>query len=294
MLGSFTGGTLNVIHSIEIEEGKYWEVQPSLPLRSYIRKYYFTEGFSAYKNIDIHPVGKESIEMHFHYGSNGFDVFDFQLNDFKERRAYVVGNQPFDKLYKTRIIEELAMLSVEFTNLGVLCLLHCSPVDLYEHIPDVDDAFGPAYKHLLKQILEAKSYMDKLRVVELFFMKTLNPDHGLQPNEKDILKYLDDNECNTVDEICSSLGISHRTVERVFASRLGLRPKEYLRIKRLNKACEMLINYPEISISDIINDCNYYDQSHFIREFRNLIKKSPLKYLKDVNGLFYFGRGYVL
>jgi AraC-like DNA-binding protein len=274
--------------------GTYTAYLPSADLKPYIDKYYFTEGFETFASSTINPVGKENIEMHFHYGSLTHRVFDFQQEKYINRRAYIVGNYPMKKLYQSRMIDSTRMFTVEFTSTGLIRILHLYPSEFFNKIIDVEELFGFRGKNLINNIWNADDNDERIEIIEVFFRDLLKKSLKQDRQDRSMLSFMESRHIKTVKEFCSKYEVGRRRIERLFSKKVGLSPKEFLRIKRFNKACELLSQYPSISFSDIINDCHYFDQSHFIKEFRELVEMSPLKYLKQLNGFFYLGRGYVL
>ncbi|SIS97778.1 Helix-turn-helix domain-containing protein [Zobellia uliginosa] len=67
----------------------------------------------------------------------------------------------------------------------------------------------------------------------------------------------------TIDELSKQNGISIRQLERLFNSFIGLTPKEYANIIRLQYALNLIASQKEhTSLLDIAFECGYYDHSH--------------------------------
>jgi AraC-like DNA-binding protein len=101
---------------------------------------------------------------------------------------------------------------------------------------------------------------------------------------------IDKNACCTIDEIANNQKCTDRTVQRLFKAYVGILPKDYLKIIRFNNACKLLSQYPDIDWFDIVYSCGYYDQMHFIHEFKSIMNCPPLKFLEKCEGKFYFFR----
>lgn len=72
----------------------------------------------------------------------------------------------------------------------------------------------------------------------------------------------------TVHELVKETGLSQRQLSRRFHQSIGLSPKEYLGVYRFNASLEHLANYPSSSLTEIAHLSGYYDQSHFIRDYK--------------------------
>ena len=159
---------------------------------------------------------------------------------------------------------------------------------------DIEYFYGYRGKILMERVVNSTSFENKLELIENFFYRVLRKEYSPGRKDKSLLQFIDNQSISSVGDMCEQLNVNRRYIERFFSKRIGVSPKEYLRIVRFNKACELLGQYPKISTIEIIHKCHYYDQSHFIREFKMLAEMSPLKYLKQINGMFYLGRGYIL
>jgi transcriptional regulator GlxA family with amidase domain len=73
-----------------------------------------------------------------------------------------------------------------------------------------------------------------------------------------------------IDEIARVLGFTRRRLERVCARGLGIRPKLFARIVRLNAVLAGLEAAEHASAVDLALDAGYFDQAHLLRDFRGL------------------------
>lgn len=83
----------------------------------------------------------------------------------------------------------------------------------------------------------------------------------------------------SVKEIADELGIQMRTLQRVFKNDVGMPPKEWLRINRLSLIEKRLGNTRDYF--EIINEFEFTDQSHFIKEIRHFRTLPPGEVLKN-------------
>jgi AraC-like DNA-binding protein len=78
-----------------------------------------------------------------------------------------------------------------------------------------------------------------------------------------------------VDEIADALGWSRRRLERVFARHVGLRPKLFARIVRINAVLAGLDAEERAAAVDLALEAGYFDQAHLLRDFRALVGRTP-------------------
>lgn len=75
-------------------------------------------------------------------------------------------------------------------------------------------------------------------------------------------------------------GLSERTFERQFRAHYGLTPQQYVRRLRVRIACHALV-HGDLPIGQIAMEHGFADQSHFTREFRELLGATPGDYRKN-------------
>lgn len=81
----------------------------------------------------------------------------------------------------------------------------------------------------------------------------------------------------TVQEICKRSKLSERSLERYFKQSIGVSPKFYCRIIRFAYIFELL-SEKNASWTDISLQAGFYDQAHFIKNFRAFTGEEPSKY----------------
>ena len=78
-----------------------------------------------------------------------------------------------------------------------------------------------------------------------------------------------------VTELAAKLGLHIRTLERLFIDQLGMTPKRLNRIVRLQHLLSSLRTESFRNLADLSHTCGYTDQSHMIRDFKELTGRLP-------------------
>lgn len=86
----------------------------------------------------------------------------------------------------------------------------------------------------------------------------------------------------TKDELIDRFPYSERTLERMFNEEVGASPSLFIRLIRFNFIVREIEQGNE-PISDLIRKYNYYDQSHFERDFKIFLGQSIRSYKNDLN-----------
>ena len=132
---------------------------------------------------------------------------------------------------------------------------------------------------VLDKALKATTDVDaQARLLDTFFFErlTLDDAHASFTAALDRLVHAEGNA--TVDEIAKSAGVSSRQVDRLFARHLGLAPKVVARILRFQRTIRGLMQNPSGSLAELAVSAGYFDQAHFIKEFKRLSGGVPRGY----------------
>ena len=83
----------------------------------------------------------------------------------------------------------------------------------------------------------------------------------------------------TVAEVTGLIGLSPRRFIQVFSAEVGLTPKLFCRIRRFQRVVRHIAKEERVEWADVAADCGYFDQAHFIHDFRAFSGINPTTYL---------------
>lgn len=82
-------------------------------------------------------------------------------------------------------------------------------------------------------------------------------------------------EVTTVKELAGMTGYSKRWIELKFADLIGISPKKMIFLTRINRFIHLLNTNNEDKLTDLAIKAGYYDQSHLIRDLKNITEYTP-------------------
>ena len=80
------------------------------------------------------------------------------------------------------------------------------------------------------------------------------------------------------DAVTDKVGLSAKRFIERFKSDVGLTPKRYCRIRRFQRAVTLVHQGSEIDWAAVALDCGYFDQAHFIHDFKSFAGLTPTSY----------------
>lgn len=81
-----------------------------------------------------------------------------------------------------------------------------------------------------------------------------------------------------ITPVVEAVGLSATRFIQVFREEIGMTPKRYTRLLRFQYGLRQIINGQHATWSDLALACGYYDQAHFINEFRAFSGITPTQY----------------
>jgi len=143
---------------------------------------------------------------------------------------------------------------------------------------------------MLENLYMQKGYQDsKIRDILDYMSKNYSsqnekkdPLHVEQKELQRAIEYIYQNANNyeiNLDEIVSYIGLSKYHFLRVFKQKFGLTPYKYIQNIKINNARKML--YLSMPLSQIAQECGFYDQSHLIKTYKKFFGHTPSKLYKQ-------------
>lgn len=133
-----------------------------------------------------------------------------------------------------------------------------------------------------ERLQECSSWRDRIRLLEILLTqrrKLVLPDLQGIPYVVSRMNAAD--EPLSIRSLAEASCLTERTLERRFHQLVGMSPKPFSRILRLQKSLKMKRLQPDLSLMDVACKAGYYDQAHYIREFSDLTGLTPGQYLAN-------------
>lgn len=141
-----------------------------------------------------------------------------------------------------------------------------------------DDFLNREGREIEERIMTANNCSERIAILSLFL------EQKLRLNRQDdsaicnsIRQIIHSSEICSVENLAKNANLSVRQFERKFKDYAGFSPKLYSRINRFQRTTK---NFGGniLSLTDLAYDCGYYDQSHFIREFKEFSGYEPRRF----------------
>lgn len=160
--------------------------------------------------------------------------------------------------------------------------------ELMDQACAVDDLWGPATRELTERIAGAATFSGKAGLIQSFLLARLDGGLGDALVEQAVAGIYRECAALSVERLATCLGIGRRQLERRFKLATGQTPAEVRRLARFQKTVRSVMLNPGTHYLDAALVHGYYDQAHFIRDFRELVQSTPQRHFDDARTRTHF------
>ena len=180
--------------------------------------------------------------------------------------------------YEVHFQREVEVFAIRFKPEGFFALFGVPLEELADGHEDLVAVLGTKFRDVAARLKDEKDIAGRLRAAERFLGKVAACSESTYLNRAGELIRSAGGKLR-VDEMADQLCISRRQLERTFKEKLGVSPKQYMRIARLNRVQDLLREGQCQGIADVAYQAGYADQSHLNRDFKLLVGDSPSNYV---------------
>ena len=134
---------------------------------------------------------------------------------------------------------------------------------------------------LENRIVEAQTTEERIQIIEAFLFAQLDKNGVLDSLiTRTVDTLMETNGSSTIASILREDSSQRRQLERKFKKYVGISPKRLGRIIRLQTALKLILSEDQ-HLTEIAYESDYFDQSHFIKDFKEFIGSTPKQMLKE-------------
>lgn len=166
-------------------------------------------------------------------------------------------------------------LCIAFQPSGLHRLLRIPMSEIYEQDFDTRLLLGSEIEEITERLKEADNWDHMISIVEFYLLKKISKIKPLLPVDLAMAALVNNSGKVSMEELASLACLSLRQLERRCTERLGMPPKQYARLIRFCKAYQLKELFPQKTWTEIAYQSGYYDQMHFIRDFKKFAGVTP-------------------
>ncbi|WP_406284421.1 helix-turn-helix domain-containing protein [Embleya sp. NBC_00896] len=185
-----------------------------------------------------------------------------------------------------------AFLAVRFRAGALRCLLAADVDDVADTTVSAEDAWHAAGRRLADVVRAAPAGPTRVAALDRELRALIDRRRSESAGESRVLAAADlvyrRRGAVRVDHLAAETGLSVRQLQRRFPPAVGVGPKEFQQLTRIQHAARTLLLDDEPRYLATALDAGFYDQNHFIREFRRFTGRTPAAVLGRGMSHFYY------
>src|SRR5688572_12333236 len=257
-----------------------YQVYTSVPeLQSFVKCFWTLEDDGIEKPVKQRVLPDGCMEMIFHY-SDLYQQYFEDGSSILQPRSFVFGQiTSYIEIAPTGIT---GLVAARFLPDGLTPFLDIPLSSLENKAVDIITVFGKKGKELEKKVIASANNAERIKLIETFLLSRLVDPQTINTVTKNCVDIIFRSQGQLdVLELAARLKINRRNMERKFVSAIGLSPKQLSRVVRLQATLKMLEQKNFSSLTSLAYENGYYDQSHFIKDFKEFTGTSPKSFFSE-------------
>ncbi|MBC8085102.1 MAG: helix-turn-helix transcriptional regulator [Hymenobacter sp.] len=262
----------------------FLQFAPSAVLKPYVKQYFLFQSNleNAFEDI-VFPTG--DMEAIFNLESETWQTFG--ENKFHKTPPVELWGQVTRPL-AIRLAGQQTLLGIKFFTHSAAFFFDEGLNEFNNRVYDLREVLGNSVKVLHSQLLEERETKARIALIEQFLQKRLlncGKKTATIARVGSLLRSIENTEVKPAGSaeqslglVASQHGITPRYLHKLVQQHTGLSPREFKKIRRFQSSLG-LIDAHRQPLTTIAHECGYFDQSHFIRDFKSFTGLTPSAYL---------------
>lgn len=256
---------------------QYKKFKPDKSLSDFVLCYFIWEG-QAEKAIDIESPPSAMCSLVFNLAEPYF-ISNIKYNKQKVPKAFVTGQAI--KNYILHLHGEIKIIGAVLKPVALFHFFNIAMFNLTGERVNFSVIEPDQSERLFNKIKKAKVDTDRIELIENYFLNLLLSNNYATADIISAANAIyEQRGRNNVSEMMEKVPMSRRSFERRFLNAVGVSPKVYAKIRRFGYTCKLMAGKRDVNLMDVLYEGGYYDQSHFIKDFKYFSGRTPRIYVK--------------
>jgi AraC-like DNA-binding protein len=187
----------------------------------------------------------------------------------------------FTKPYEVQFGDHVKVFSIRFKPEGIYNIFGV-PASLFkERFEDMSLVLGREFEDFSHRLREERTIPLMIKRAEEYLRKVLEKNKADLSYVNHAAEIIRTCKGIRIEDLPKRVYISQRQLEREFKYKIGISPKHYLRITRINEVMRLIGENQTMDLTTVAYQCGYFDQSHFIHDFKKITGSNPTLFIKN-------------
>ena len=251
----------------------YKQVKPRIELADLIKSFWLidSESDASIHSEKIIPDGYPELILHFK------DPYRINISGIWEQQdKFLIAGQIRNHFFLEKTGES-GMIGIKLQPWMLSTLINGEARQLTDKVISFENGKSELLEPIKVIALEISDFESKVKEIENYFLTTFDPARYVSKGQTAVQYTIEHNGTLPIKELVESVDIQERNLERYFNAHIGLSPKYYSRVLKFANIFN-IVKEKNFNWSDIAYLAGYYDQSHFIKNFKEFTGEEPSKY----------------
>jgi AraC-like DNA-binding protein len=256
---------------------------PAAPLGDHVQQIMYFKGYQpGHSTQRIVPDG--TIYLIFELDGIPRHVLDNVTHEplYQRTRAWISGmHQDFLTI---DAVANGEMYVIRFRAAGLYPFIGQDVDALNDRVESPEAWFGDGVFDFRERLLNAETAEEKIALGEEWLRGMFSEAHLPRPEVLQVEKAIRSDpgmEMNSILGLIEATALSRKHFATLFRRYIGLPPKQYQRVLRFNEIISAIHKQEKVEWAQIALGCGYYDQAHFIKEFKRFCGINPSDFISN-------------
>lgn len=253
--------------------------RPRPPLAAFVGCLWYSEGApQTHSKERLLPNGEPAIIFNLRDGP--IRLYDSQDLDRCSTYGYAVLSGARSNCFVIDADQQDRVIGVQFRPGGAFPFLRIPLSEAEDTSIALDDVWPKRAGEVRERLLASHDPQAMLLALEQCLLEQLVRPLELHPAVTFALgQFRSVRHGGRIDAVSEQIGISARRFIELFHRQVGLTPKVFCRVRRFQRVLRAVHGKNEVDWAQVALECGYYDQPHFIHDFRSFSGFTPNAYL---------------
>jgi AraC-like DNA-binding protein len=208
---------------------------------------------------------------------------DGQQHLLRENRMMLIGADDLPTLVDIQKNEAAVNITIEFKPAGAYRFFDLNYRNIRNKAYAFADIFGVSTQSLEEQLANTQIITKKIKLLQTFLSNQLKKQEADSVFDYSIQRIKDTHGSISLKELERKTGYTSRWLNTKFSEKIGISPKNFASICRFQSCYALFTQNPQAFLKEKEFYNYFYDQTHFIKDFRRFTGLPPLQFTKTSN-----------
>jgi AraC-like DNA-binding protein len=249
-------------------------------LQPFVECYFIWQSEEPVHNLILESPPSGFCSIVFNCGDDYF-VHNKKYERLPVPRQFIAGQSIYS--YQLFLNGNIYIAGIVFKPAALATLFHLPTYEYTEERISLHKVFKKtSIEKIAGGLLSAKTTVEQVKLLEEFILTYFKNDKPITDRiDLAANTILEKNGMIHVNDLLKNVYMSRRNFERKFFKKVGLSPKYYARIRRMSYLMNLIAGKKNVDWKSVLSECEFYDHSHFIKDFTEFTGRTPQEYIRE-------------